>query len=236
MSLGTTLLRMQELDLSLSHEKKELASMPEIAALAKKRQAYQKLKADATKLYARRKDIDTYLKELSAQEDSARAIQANARKHVDFSDYRDVQRYEIELSDAAKKLDKIEFTRKDYLRQLDELSKKERYLAEYIKKFEASVVEDTRKARLKASDIQEHIAQQERERAHLAQTLSADELARYEQAAQRFDGLAVETLKGSIPSLCRMTLQSSSMDELKHAHGMTECPYCHRILVLEEQE
>ena len=66
--------------------------------------------------------------------------------------------------------------------------------------------------------------------------LPADASERYTAARTRFRGLAVERLEGNVPSVCRMALQESSMDELRRAEGVTECPYCHRILVTDAED
>ena len=58
----------------------------------------------------------------------------------------------------------------------------------------------------------------------------------YRWVWSRVPGLAVERLEGNVPSVCRMALQESSMDELRRAGGVTECPYCHRILVTDAED
>ncbi len=234
MSVGSTLLQLQELDLGLARDRESLAKMPEVAELAKKRRAYQKLKTDATRLFARRKDLETYISELDDEEFDTNNDIELAQMHTDTSDYRGVQQLEEELTSLAKKLDKIRFDRAEYRKQLDELLAKQKYLEDYIAKFEASVVADTRAAREKAAGLQESVKTAERKRAALLGALPEDMRTRYEDAAKRFRGLAVERLEGNVPSICRTALQASSMSDLSHAQGIAECPYCHRILVIGE--
>ena len=237
MSVGSTLLKLQDLDLGLERDRSALNAMPEIAELAKKRRAYQKLKTDATKLYAQRKDLETYLKELDDQEMDANDDVRIAQRNADSSDYRSVQQLELELSNLAKKLDKIAFDRKDYEAKLADIKAKEQYLADYIAKFEASVVADTKSAREKASGLTESIERAQRECEHLLGQLDEDVRQRYAAASKRFGGLAVERLEGSVPTVCRMQLQASSLDDLKRTSDeITECPYCHRILILGAED
>ena len=68
MTVGSTLLKLQELDLALERDQAALDCMPEIAQLAKKRRAYLKLKADANKLLAARKDLENDLADLDEDE------------------------------------------------------------------------------------------------------------------------------------------------------------------------
>jgi len=37
-----------------------------------------------------------------------------------------------------------------------------------------------------------------------------------------------------VPSICRVKLQPSLFSDLKKADAITECPYCHRLLVTQE--
>ena len=114
MSAGATLLKLQQIDLELARNKSELANMPELKELASKRKTYVKLKAEMTKLYAQRKDLDIELDDLNTTEiQTNNAIEAAKKRHVDGSDYREVQDLENELATLAKRLDKIEHTRKD---------------------------------------------------------------------------------------------------------------------------
>lgn len=236
MSVGTTLLELQETDLALARDRATLKDMPELVELAKKRRAYQKLKADAVKLAALAKDQQTYLTELDEDQKATEEDIERAQASTDTSDYHEVQQLEIDLSTYAKRLDKIAFARKSHEAQLAELTEKQRYLSEYTAKFEASVVAETRAARERAAGLQEAIAHGESTRERLSSALPPEVLAAYEKASARFSGLAVERLQGNVPSICRTALQASSMSDLNHAADIATCPYCHRMLVMDAGE
>ena len=206
MSAGATLLKLQQIDLELARNKSELANMPELKELASKRKTYVKLKSEMTKLYAQRKDLDIELDDLNTTEiQTNNAIEAAKKRHVDGSDYREVQDLENELSTLAK--------------------------------FEEGVKADTKAARAKAADLQAQIDTATKERTALAATLPAGVLTDYERLLKQFRGLAVETIKGNIPTVCHTALQASSMSDLNHdGSEITHCPYCHRLLVLPSKE
>ena len=191
--------------------------MPELKELASKRKTYVKLKSEMTKLYAQRKDLDIELDDLNTTEiQTNNAIEAAKKRHVDGSDYREVQDLENELATLAKRLDKIEHTRKDVV---------------------IAHKEDTKAARDKAADLQAQIDSATKERTALAATLPADVLTDYERLLKQFRGLAVETIQGNIPTVCHTALQASSMSDLNHdGSEITHCPYCHRLLVLPSKE
>ena len=147
MSAGATLLKLQQIDLELARNKSELANMPELKELASKRKTYVKLKSEMTKLYAQRKDLDIELDDLNTTEiQTNNAIEAAKKRHVDGSDYREVQDLENELATLAKRLDKIEHTRKDVVIAHKEALDREARAQAIIAKFEEGVKADTKAA------------------------------------------------------------------------------------------
>ena len=183
MGVGSSLLELQEIDLTLMRDKEQLQNLPEIAELARRRKLYLKLKGDSTKLYAQRKDVEIDLQDLDVREQKLQEGVEQARREVDMDDYRQVQQLEITLA-----------------------------------------------------EIQEAIDKNERKRSMLFDGLDSSLAKAYEKASKQFGHLAVEKLEGNVPSICRMSLQSSSMSDLRHADEVTECPYCHRLMVILPEE
>lgn len=236
MSVGSTLLELQDIDLTLMRDKEQLQNLPEIAELARRRKLYIKLKGDVTKYFAQRKDVEIDLKELDSREQALHEGIEKARREVDMDDYRQVQQLEITLSDFAKKLDRVEFERTEAHQKLDGIQADEVTLAENLKKVENAVVALTKQARTHATDIQNAIERNEHKRSVLFESLEPSLAKAYEDASKHFGHLAVEKLEGNVPSICRMSLQSSTMSDLRHANEVTECPYCHRLMVILPEE
>ena len=93
------------------------------------------------------------------------------------------------------------------------------------------------KLRKKQTENQAQIDAATKERTALAATLPTDVLTDYERLLKQFRGLAVETIKGNIPTICHTALQASSMSDLNHdGSEIAHCPYCHRLLVLPSKE
>lgn len=237
MSMGSDLLKLQETDLELDRERIALNNLPLIAELAKKRSAYAKLKAESTRLLAARKDAQIALDDLAEAERACHeAMETAQARPIDASDHRALLDLEEELSLIAKRLDKIEFDRPAAREALALAQEREQKLSDYIARFEASIVEDTKAARTQATDLQSSIDELTRRREHLLGRLPKDVRDLYECGLTRFKGLAVERIEGNVPTVCRTALQPASMDALRHAHDIVECPYCHRIIVLDCEE
>ena len=235
MGEGQKLLKLQETDLELVRHRSELADLPEIKALAQKRKSLAAAKEELRRVTGRRKDLETYLGELDEEESLClKDIEAAQEHAASVKDYADVQDLEYELSQLAKELDKIAFERNDYQTELAQVSEREAKGTSFIARLEKAILADAQAARDHAAGIQADIERCEGLRQKLMTELPEGLEDRYERASERHKGLAVERLAGSIPSICRMTLTESSMNDLKGAGAITECPYCHRILILEE--
>ena len=236
MSAGSSLLKLQQIDLELTRTKGELANMPELRELASKRKTYLKLKSEMTKIYAQRKDLDIELDDLNTSEQQTNVALAAAKaRAIDATDRDEIQDLENELGILAKRLDKIAFTRKDVKVEHKKAVEKEERAKEIIANFEEGVKSDTKAAREKAAGLQQKIDEDTRERTALAATLPQDVLVDYERLLKQFKGLAVESIEGNVPTICHTALQASSMSDLARQGGITHCPYCHRILVIENQ-
>lgn len=237
MSLGSDLIKLQQTDLDLDRERKTLKNLPVIAELAKKRASYARLKSEATRLLAARKDAQIAVDDLAEAERSCREAAAAAKaRPLDATDYRAVHDLEVELSLLAKKIDKIEYDRPSALEALEAACEREQKLSGYIKRFEEGIVADTKAARAQAAELQASIDELTRRREHLLSRLPEDVRATYERGIERFKGLVVERIEGNVPTICRTALQPASMDALRHAGDIAECPYCHRIIVVNDQE
>ena len=236
MSNGENLLSLQEVDIELSQLKGKLAQLPALKDLAKKRRALAAAKEELLKVVALRKDAETDLADLAEEEAEYRRRVDEAQKSVDSSDYHRVQNLEIELSNLAKWLDKVAFDQRSCTARLEETSAREQKGREFIEKLEAAIIRSGKAARAAATDLQNDIAELERRREKLIRQLPDSLHEAYAVASKQFRGLGVEKLEGSTPSLCRMALTEASLNEVKRTKGVTTCPYCHRILIVDEDD
>lgn len=237
MTNAQTLLDLQELDIEIARAERELKELPELKELARKRAAHQKLKREATRLEAVCKDLSFELEDIATgfkrNEQAVNDTQAAPR---DLGDYREVQRLEQRLSDLAKQLDKLTYSRDAKEAELAEARERADAFTAKLRVFERAMLKDAEQAKARATEIQDRIAEQRAQRDKLARSLGPELAERYEQALVEHKGLAVERLVGAVPSICRMTLTESSLNDLSRAGSITTCPYCHRILVRDDVE
>ena len=235
MSVGTTLLDLQELDLELMRNQEALDSMPEVRDLARKRNQYRALRAEAQKLLGARKDIEIDLDDLRGKRAQTESmVEAAQVQAAQLTDYRAVRNYENDLTSLAKRLDKLAFAVEKRTAELEQAYAQEERVAKALKTLEDAVRAAADRTREKAGDLLADRDKLRERRADLVHLIPTEVFTAYEAAAKRFQGLAVERLVGNKPTVCRVALQPSSMADLKHAGEITQCPYCHRILVRED--
>lgn len=234
MSESQALLRLQEIDLQLMRDSHALRQMPQQKRLAALAQAKKKLKSESQKIVGQRKDAQMELDDSEERHIRLLQIMDEVREKAQESGYREVGDIESQLTSLAKKVEKLEFAHSELQASLGKLEKAEanaRALAERLdregEELEASYKRDS-------ADIMARVRELARERKAVLAQLSPQTAQTYDEKSKRFGGLAVERLQGNVPSVCRVKLQPSQYGDLRSAgEPIAECPYCHRMLVVE---
>lgn len=228
------LLRLQEIDLQLMRDSHALRQMPQQKRLAALAQAKKKLKSELQKIVGQRKDAQMELDDNEERHIRLLQIMDEVREKAQESGYREVGDIESQLTSLAKKVEKLEFAHGELQASLGKLEKAEanaRALGDRLdsegEELEASYKRDS-------ADIMARVRELARERKAVLAQLSPQTARTYDEKSKRFGGLAVERLQGNVPSVCRVKLQPSQYGDLRSAgEPIAECPYCHRMLVVE---
>ena len=234
MSESTALLRLQEIDLALLKDASTLAGMPQQAKLKNIAAARKKVESQLTKILGQRKDaqieLDDLKDALQHYKDVTAEVQAEAVEGT--KTHREVRDIELSLTHLAKQIEKTEFELPVRQAALVLAEKNANLMLERLdaEREATQASYDEESAELKAR-IRSLSAERDRESAQVGAAM----MERYEAARKRFRGLAVETLVGNVPTVCRVKLQPSQFHDLSHGPEVTECPYCHRILIATEQ-
>lgn len=230
------LVRLQEVDLALLRHRKTLAAMPQQERLRAIEQAKRKLSTELKKIIGQRKDVEMELadNEEAQQKILERTEEAKERFKEREQNYRQVQDLEAQLTSLAKRQEKLEYTNLEISERLERLQKAERNakgVGERLLKEEAATKEAYQRA---SADLMADIRILENERGDLLRHITPPTMEAYDAAVKRFGGLAVERLASNVPSICRVSLQPALYAKLRKGSRIAECPYCHRMLVVEE--
>jgi predicted nucleic acid-binding Zn-ribbon protein len=229
------LVRLQEIDLAVMRDKRLLANMPQTKKLNAVMAAQKKLSGELSKLVGLRKDAEMDLEDNEANHQKYLNMTAEVQEKYTSSTvgYRELADLESQLTYFAKRIEKLEFQHKDLLARAEKVRGAEtnaRALDKRLREEGRALVDSLKE---QATAIEQEIENLTKEREEVVTHLSEKNLAWYAEASKRFQGLAVETLRGSQPSVCRVTVPASSFGDIRRGPDIVECPYCHRILVTD---
>ena len=229
------LVRLQEIDLALMRHKRTLGDMPQTKKIQTIRAARKKLASEISKIVGQRKDAEMDLEENershARMEEIVQEIQGRyAEGNVT---YREAVDLENQLTSLAKGIEKREFKHKELVSRLEKVRAAERNARAMDDKLVAESEAQTRSYKELTADIARDVDMLTSERERVVQSITPEVLDRYSVAVKRFGGLAVETMRGNTPSVCRVTIPPSSFSDIRRGPAISECPYCHRMLVTD---
>ena len=229
------LLRLQEIDLELMRLNSQLKAMPQQKKLEAIKAAQRKLSKQLKEIVGQRKDAEMELEDNEAAHEKTvnrvSEVQADAQEHA--RDYRGVRDLEAHLTALAKQLEKLEYRHGVLESNLERIMKAEQNAHDLATRLDQEGVAQQKSFDKATSDIMARVRVLAGERRQVLANISEDVAQRYAVAAKRFGGLAVEQLRGNVPSTCRVKLQQGVFGDLMRGPSIAECPYCHRMLVTE---
>ena len=238
MTVADTLVRLQEVDLELLKHASTLSAMPQRKRLQTIELAARKVATELKGIVGQRKDAETEIAD--AEEALAhyreKTVEVQAAADAGEHTHREIRDFEQQLTSLAKRIEKSEYTLRPLHEQLERLERAEKNARATAERLEAERTATEAALADGSSSLRAEIVRLSRERDDLAGRLAPGLLERYEAARKRFKGLAVERLRGNVPSVCRVKLQPSQFHDLAQGEEITECPYCHRILITFEEE
>lgn len=236
MSDASSLVRLQEVDLQLIRLRKTLSAMPQQEKLRAIFLAKKKLAGQLKQIVGQRKDVEMELADNESDHEEVvnKTLEVRERVTERVQGYRQIQDLEAQLTSLAKRQEKLEFTHLDIAARLERLQKAEQNARDLAEKLLAEEQTQTESYERNSSDLQARVRVLEQERAALVASLPPDVVETYDASVKRFGGLAVETLSSNVPSICRVKLQPAIFQKLQKGPRITECPYCHRMLVVME--
>ena len=231
------LIALQELDLNLLRCASSLASMPQQERLRTIGAAARKVSAELTGIVGQRKDAEMEIADLrqSLAHYHEKTAEVQAAADSGQHTHREIRDFEQQLTSLAKHIEKAEFSLGPARERLERLERAERNARHTAERLEEERESTQRALDEGSAALRAQIVELTHERDRTAAVVSEGHLAAYESARKRFKGLAVERLEGNVPSVCRVRLQPSSFHDLARGDEITECPYCHRMLITSEE-
>ena len=229
------LLRLQDIDLTLMRHRKTLSAMPQMHKIKAAQSARRKLAAQMRQIVGERKDAEMELEDNEAAQEKTNNRTAEVRGEAAdrAHDFRGIRDLEAHLTALAKQLEKLEYKHGELEANLEHLLKLEQNARDLLDKLAAERAAQQEAFDKASSDLMARVRILASERRQVLGDLSDQVKEDYAKATRRFGGLAVERLRGNVPTTCRVKLQQGIFNELLRGPLITSCPYCHRMLVTE---
>lgn len=237
MTETTALIKLQEIDIQLLKDASALAAMPQQAKLKTIALARKKVESEITKIVGQRKDAQIAIEDLNESLEKYHEVQERVQAEAleGNKTHREVRDLDLSLSTLAKRIEKANFEMGPAKERLEKLQLAEKNAKLTLERLDAERDSQTAAFNEGSSQLKAHVIELKGQRDTVAAEVAPEHLASYETARKRFGGLAVETLIGNVPSICRVKLQPSLFHDLSHGPEITECPYCHRMLITSNE-
>lgn len=233
MSEASALISLQETDIELLRLASQLQKLPHQERLKTIALAKKKVAAELKKITGQRKDAEIDICDVNADISHYRQVAERVKAEAEEGPltHREARTVEESLTHLAKVTEKSEFQLGPLNEKLKKLQLAEANAQKMLERLEAEEQATRASYDEDSAEIRAKIVELKAERDQSAAEVSDEVMARYETARKRFGGLAVETLTGNVPSTCRVKLQPSQFHDLSRGPKISECPYCHRILI-----
>ncbi|MDR3315849.1 MAG: C4-type zinc ribbon domain-containing protein [Coriobacteriales bacterium] len=229
-----TLLELSSTDYALLRLKKQLDTLPQRKKLLDLRTKRAEVEKKVLQIEALRSDCEQVIKRLQDEEASLRAKADEVQHKVDeTSNYKEVGNLSKEIEGFAKRIEKIEFETLRQLERSDKIAQVEKQVHAALAKLNKQDEELIASFQADGGALQKEMFVAQKLRQTLAESLPAELLERYEKARQAKGGTGAAHLELTHCSGCRVELTDGQLAALKSGPEISECPYCHRLLVVQ---
>ena len=235
MSDASVLLELAQADYLILRIKKQLDELPQRAKLLELRTKKAEVDAKAAQVAQMRQAGEKAIKALQDEEAMLKEKIAKAQKNIDSTtNYKEVTALNKELEGYAKRQEKIEFDSLRQMERLDKIAQVENQVKVALGKLKKQDDELLTVYQAQAGALKREMSAAQELRERLAKELSGDLLARYVRACESKGGRGAAHIEGTHCSGCRVEFTEGQLEKLRSGAQIGECPYCHRLLVVEE--
>ena len=228
------LLQIQQIDLEIMRQTKQLEELPQREAILATRQKRESVGAKRAQVEGLQREARKKITRITDEDASLAKKETGVQAAIEAAhgDFRNAEARTKELAGIAKRratlaadhdaaadeLAKIDGLAAQIARALDELDAQERSLVESFQR--------------EGGSLKSAIAQLQAQRAAAAASCSPEVLDLYDRAAARSGGVAVGRLDGNRCGTCRAVIEGGRLIDLKAQAPLGTCPACKRLLII----
>ena len=229
--------QLQKCDMEYLRAKKELDGLPQVAKIKECRAKRKQIKGKQDQVIELADDVEAKLSKLQAEEERIIAKLNELQAKLDAtSDYRVSQSLTKEMQGQVKRQSSIADEQNDLLERQIKIDKLADQVADMLGKVDHAEHHETESFKREGKKIKDRMDQLAAERKALIVQLDPDIAKRYEKIAQEKGGIALAYLQGEHCSVCSTVIMTGQLAKLKKGPALAECPNCHRLMVVREDE
>ncbi|MBQ9954011.1 MAG: hypothetical protein IJO87_01090 [Eggerthellaceae bacterium] len=229
------LIQLQQLDLELMRQRKELDELPQRAVILEARQKKAAIAEKQAKVAGLKRDVSRKVTRINDEDSSLAKKQQGTEAAIAAAkgEYRNVEARTKELASITRRREDIASDLDKVLEELAKIEDLEAQIALALEDVDAREQAAVASFKEQGGALKLAIMKQEAERERMVAGLGKQVVSAYQKAAARSGGVAIGRLDGARCGVCRTGIEGGRLIELKAQAPLGTCPNCKRLLIIE---
>ncbi|MCD8200160.1 MAG: hypothetical protein LUD25_04330 [Coriobacteriaceae bacterium] len=237
MSSAQALKQIGDCDIQTLRLKRQLDELPEAAGIFQCRAQRKDLQAKSDQAAELAEDVHAKLAKAQTQKAEIDERVADLRKRIDNNkDFRLADSLTRDLDSQVEQQEALVEEEQSLNERRDKIEELTAQLDQMKADLDAKEAGLTETFKEKGGAIKAQIDEYEKQRTESLGELDDQTAKLYESLLDEKNGIAIAQLEGEHCSACHFTFQEGQLSRLHHGPDVTECPNCHRIMVVRGAE
>lgn len=229
------LFELQRIDLEIMRRTKELDELPQRGIIVAAREKRAAIEAQSAKVAELKRATSRKITRIDDEDASLAKKEAGVQAAIDAAhgDFRNVEARTKELAGIVRRRGTLAEDRAAVQAELDKIGNIEAQITlalEEVNAKEQGAIDSFQK---QGGDLKLTIAKLEASRNQLVGKIDAALVKAYDRTSARAGGVAIGALDGNRCGVCRVTIDSGRLIDLRAQAPLGTCPSCKRLLIIE---
>lgn len=231
-----TLFAIQEVDLEAARLDKEFANLPQRAAILDARKKREEVAGKLDAICALKKETLKKLTKIEDEDASLQKKESGVQAAIESAgnDFRGIEARTKELDGIFRRRGVLADERTAETSKLTEISALEKKVRAAIDDLGAVEAGQIKSFKEQGSSLQRDMALLAEKRNRLLDDLSDEVAGIYERTSKLFDTVFIGKLDGTRCGVCRSSIETGRLIDLKSKAPLVTCPACKRLLIVDE--
>ncbi|MCI9261654.1 zinc ribbon domain-containing protein [uncultured Adlercreutzia sp.] len=230
-----SLFELQRIDLEIMRRTKELDELPQRGIIVAAREKRGAIEAQSAKVAEVKRATSRKITRIDDEDASLAKKEAGVQAAIDAAhgDFRNVEARTKELAGIVRRRGTLAEDRAAVQAELDKIGNIEAQITLALEEVSAKEQEAIDSFQKQGGDLKLAIAKLEASRNQLVGKIDAELVKAYDRTSARAGGVAIGALDGNRCGVCRVTIDSGRLIDLRAQAPLGTCPSCKRLLIIE---